>query len=240
MGSSTSRLALSLAASSISQWLLICILRPLPSLLALSLSLLRSCAPPCTCTRRWTRSTPPRPPRCPSRITKQGHDNGWEGFGGLENATLKQLDLGSYPVATIEAGKPAALAFAKMKREKVSCLAIVSQPGLRLIGEVSAEDARSFTRDNLPKLIYPVEDFVKIIAPERHDGSKKLTMHSTLKTVLLAFKKQNAHDQMFVCDDEGRPVRVITRTDVCDRLIAEDAKLSAGWEGFSARASSEE
>ena len=142
-------------------------------------------------------------------------------------------------VACVVAGRTKAIdAFARMHFERVSCLGVCDASG-RLVANVSASDLRGLTPERLGALASDVLDFVEG-EPTTFEGTfegdasearrettsrkqkKKLVTclaSETVRDVLERMVSRRVH-HVYVCDDERRPVAMVTPNDVL-RVLAD-------------------
>ena len=131
------------------------------------------------------------------------------------------------------AGKTKAIdAFARMHFERVSCLGVCDASG-RLVANVSASDLRGLTPERLGALASDVLEFVegepttfKGDASEarretKQEKRKPVTCLASeaVRDVLERMVSRRVH-HVYVCDDERRPVAMVTPNDVL-RVLAD-------------------
>ena len=137
-------------------------------------------------------------------------------LGPLRDARVCDLLLGTAPVACVGAATSALDAFRRLLGGRhVSAVGILSPAGT-LIGNLSVSNLRGLTPAQYGRLALPVAAFVA----EQHAESLVLVSvapTSTLFSVLDRMVHARVH-HVYVVDDQGRPERMITPTDVL-RLI---------------------
>jgi len=153
-----------------------------------------------------------------------------EQLGPLRSARVGDLMLGASPVACVRADTPALDAFRAMFDGHVSAAGILSPAGT-LIGNLSISDLRGLLPHQYGRLALPVVQYVA----EQHAESLILVAvapTSTLFSVLDRMVHARVH-HVYVVDDEGRPICMITPTDILrlvtppgDHSVAEPHPLS--------------
>lgn len=136
-------------------------------------------------------------------------------LGPLRSARVGDLMLGTSPVACVSADTPALDAFRAMFDGRVSAAGILSPAGT-LIGNLSVSDLRGLLPHQYGRLALPVVSYVA----EQHAESLILVAvapTSTLFSVLDRMVHARVH-HVYVVDDDGRPIRMITPTDIL-RLV---------------------
>ena len=125
-------------------------------------------------------------------------------------------------VSCIVAGTKAIDAFARMHRERVSALGVCDASGA-LVANVSASDLRGLTPERLGALASDVADFVAGDGNEAAGfaagAAKPVTClaSETVRDVVERMVSRRVH-HVYVCDDERRPVAMVTPNDVLGAL----------------------
>ena len=129
-------------------------------------------------------------------------------------------------VSRVVAGTKAIDAFAHMHFERVSCLGVCDTRG-RLVANVSASDLRGLTHERLETMASDVVEFVQG-EPENASDARNETnarkrkpvtclASETVRDVLERMVSRRVH-HVYVCDDERRPVAMVTPNDVLGAL----------------------
>jgi CBS domain-containing protein len=141
----------------------------------------------------------------------------------LSDAAKKRFLHKPERVACVVAGKTKAIdAFARMHFERVSCLGVCDASG-RLVANVSASDLRGLTRERLETMASDVLEFVEG-EPENASDARNETnarkrkpvtclASETVRDVLERMVSRRVH-HVYVCDDERKPVAMVTPNDV--------------------------
>jgi CBS domain-containing protein len=128
-------------------------------------------------------------------------------------------------VSRVVAGTKAIDAFARMHRERVSALGVCDASGA-LVANVSASDLRGLTPERLGALASDVADFVAGDGNETAGfaagaaGEKKpvtCLASETVRDVVERMVSRRVH-HVYVCDEERRPVAMVTPNDVLGAL----------------------
>lgn len=117
-------------------------------------------------------------------------------------------------VLCVDAGISSLSAFALMHSERVSALGVCDAIGV-LVGNLSASDLRGITPDTLDDLEQNVGAFIK-------RGTKKILTLPDTATVgdaIASLVTEKTH-HVYVCDDQNKPVAMITPNDVL-RVLAD-------------------
>eukprot|EP00798_Chlamydomonas_sp_ICE-L_P024795 gene24795-10439_t len=172
----------------------------------------------------------------------------WENrakLGDSLNLTLEQLDLADGFVYSVSADTPAIVAFHNMAVDRKSGVAVTDGPDGNLVGKVSSSDLRDLPVDHFALLLLPVGEFLAIVqgkgpsieeavSGKRPVGSSlellkqtplfSLKPSSTLGEVLELLITNGLH-RSYVTDADGKPVAVITQTDIL-RLVVPKGRYS--------------
>lgn len=161
-----------------------------------------------------------------SSVTKVLHENA-DLFRIVGRQTLEQAGLAapaSQGVFSVKIDSPTIEAFRVIRDKCVGAVAVVGREG-NLVGTVSARDVREvIKRPNLfATLNSPLRDFfsamhagdVDIRAP-----AVQVAPTETLEAVISRLMTVRIH-RVFLCDDRGRPIRVISLTDVLGQYVKE-------------------
>jgi CBS domain-containing protein len=147
----------------------------------------------------------------------------------LSDAAKKRFSHKPERVACVVAGKTKAIdAFARMHFERVSCLGVCDTRG-RLVANVSASDLRGLTHERLETMASDVLEFVSG-EPENASDARNETnarkrkpvtclASETVRDVLERMVSRRVH-HVYVCDDERRPVAMVTPNDIL-RVLAD-------------------
>ncbi|GFR43787.1 hypothetical protein Agub_g4904 [Astrephomene gubernaculifera] len=160
----------------------------------------------------------------------------------VQDKTLEELEIFTGSVFTIHASAPALEAFRYMAVDHKSCLGIVDNTG-KLIGNVSVGDLRFLRAQNYGLLLSPVAEFVatvwgkgpsqeEVLAGTRVPGAAEgrwadvlketalttLKPSSTFGALLELMASQNLH-RIYIVDEDGKPVSIVTLTDVLREVI---------------------
>lgn len=151
-------------------------------------------------------------------------------LGPLRDASVCDLQLGTTPVACVGAGVSALDAFKLMFERRFGACGLLSPAGT-LIGNLSASDLCGLMPHQYGRLCLPAATF----AAEQHAESLMLVAvapGSTFFSVLERMVHARVH-HVYVVDDQGRPVSMITPTDILryitppgEHSVAEPAPLS--------------
>jgi CBS domain-containing protein len=159
-------------------------------------------------------------------------------FGPSLSSSVEALELDAGACLTVPAATPAIVAFGYMARDNKSALGLTDADG-KLVAALASSDLRGLTAEEFPLLTMPASDFVAIrsgragvdkaaaLAGMRPDaaaaaaaaraGVETVTTDATLETVLGTLVSKHLH-RIFVVDADGKPVSIITPTDVL-RLV---------------------
>lgn len=138
-------------------------------------------------------------------------------FGGLQSATIRELNLMTRCDASVEVGTTAAEAFNSMFCYNQLFLPVVDKAGA-LASCISASDLRCMTPVGFSKLMSPVEDFTRLHSPARKgEGPVSVTLDSEFLSLLDIIVKHRVH-QVFVVDADKKPLGVIRLVDVLRRM----------------------
>ncbi|KAL6770139.1 hypothetical protein ACKKBG_A33755 [Auxenochlorella protothecoides x Auxenochlorella symbiontica] len=166
-------------------------------------------------------------------------------FPALAGASVASLGLGARRVEGVGAETPALDALAAMRAARVSALAVLGEDGA-LIGNFSVSDLRSILAEHFGSLALPVGEFLArehgteyrgYAAQAEGDGPRHAFLagrparpgadvgqelvtcsaSSTLESVVAKLVKNGLH-RLYVCDNDLRPVGVITLTDILRRV----------------------
>ena len=105
-----------------------------------------------------------------------------------------------------------------MHRERVSALGVCDASGA-LVANVSASDLRGLTPERLGALASDVADFVAGDGNEAAGEKKPVTClaSETVRDVVERMVSRRVH-HVYVCDEERRPVAMVTPNDVLGAL----------------------
>lgn len=166
----------------------------------------------------------------------------WENkakLGDAVNLTLESLDLADTFVYSVTAETPALVAFHNMAFDMKSGVAITDVPDGKLVGNVQAEHLRDIPVEHFAILLLPVGEFLSVISgkgpsiEEALSGKKpegtslqclkglplfSLTAKSTLGECIEMMITNGLH-RVYVVDDEGKPVSVVTQTDILQLVV---------------------
>ena len=158
----------------------------------------------------------------------------WDRRGDANAAAFLSLAVADFaPLAAKRKNKPATVscvvagtkaidAFARMHRERVSALGVCDASGA-LVANVSASDLRGLTPERLGALASDVADFVAGDGNEAAGfaagAAKPVTClaSETVRDVVERMVSRRVH-HVYVCDDERRPVAMVTPNDVLGAL----------------------
>ena len=158
----------------------------------------------------------------------------WDRRGDANAAAFLSLAVADFaPLAAKRKNKPATVscvvagtkaidAFARMHRERVSALGMCDASGA-LVANVSASDLRGLTPERLGALASDVADFVAGDGNEAvgfaAGAPKPVTClaSETVRDVVERMVSRRVH-HVYVCDDERRPVAMVTPNDVLGAL----------------------
>jgi len=129
-------------------------------------------------------------------------------------------------------------AFRQMHRDRrgdVTALCVVEQSTFKLIGTISSSDFKFLTSSNLSLLGLSVEDYLKRINSDMLDRSQSQrasylfqvtnkgsdALFDAIKTMI-----ENHVHRTWLCDDIGRPVAVVSCSDVFSKLSPLDSSLT--------------
>lgn len=132
--------------------------------------------------------------------------------------TVKELNLGTSPIISMQETDPAIEAFRTMDTMRITGLAIVAQDG-RLVGNISARDLKIFIKHiDFDQLLQPVGEFVKSLRQKAIDiASPTITVFpDTPFDVVVGKLAATKVHRIFVVSDEAhfKPERVISLVDV--------------------------
>ncbi|KXZ52801.1 hypothetical protein GPECTOR_8g188 [Gonium pectorale] len=158
------------------------------------------------------------------------------------NKTLEELEIFEGSVFTIHASATALEAFHHMAVDHKSCLGIVDNLG-KLIGSVAISDLKFVGPNNYGLLMSTVAEFAVIVAgkgPSQEEALKgarvpgatdakwsevlkdlplpSLKPSSTFGQLLETMASQNLH-RLYITDEDGKPVSIVTLTDVLREVI---------------------
>ncbi|EFJ45381.1 hypothetical protein VOLCADRAFT_109874 [Volvox carteri f. nagariensis] len=156
--------------------------------------------------------------------------------------TLEELEIFEGSVFTIHASASALEAFHHMALDHKSCLGIVDNTG-KLIGNVSVSDLRFLGPQNYGLLLSTVAEFSVVIAgkgpsqEEAINGARvagaadgkwsevlkdlplpTLKPSGTFGQLLGTMASENLH-RLYIVDEDGKPVSIVTLTDVLREII---------------------
>lgn len=133
-------------------------------------------------------------------------------------------ERGISPVITVKASESAFETFTRINKFQISGLAVVSDDGA-LIASTSASDLKLYIKDpSVGSLTLTIREFLDAI--RQHDlGSKDpviaLRASDPLHIAVERLAETKKH-RLFVVDDKGKPIRVISLTDVIRGLPGVD------------------
>lgn len=139
-------------------------------------------------------------------------------FWGTPLDALGLVGGAARPVVTAPAGGQAAAAFHAMYRAGVSAVALVDGEG-RLAGNLSATDLRGLGATDFGRLASPAERFVRGpntgLAPRLVRCARDAEAGDAVRLMLV----ERVH-HVFVSGDDGKPLAVVSMTDVVRALVA--------------------
>lgn len=151
-----------------------------------------------------------------SDVVRLLHDEVAELGAPLAGASLEDLRLayGSKPVLCCpEDGTRAIDAFAWMIRRGVSAVGVTGDDG-RLVDTLSISDLRGLTTQKFELLAGSICDYLAAVRTRRVDRRLVTCVPTdTLETALRLLTNNNIH-HLYVVDDDGAPVGMITGTDI--------------------------
>ncbi|KAI9136689.1 hypothetical protein BKA69DRAFT_1102585 [Paraphysoderma sedebokerense] len=114
--------------------------------------------------------------------------------------------------------------FRMMYLHKMSSLAIVDQSG-KLVENLSVSDLRGLSRDKIPLVLKPVLDYIKEIRQtipkeKQHHGLVMITKDDMLGKAIDLCMENKLH-RCWVVDEEGKPLSVITLSDIIGTVVPE-------------------
>lgn len=148
---------------------------------------------------------------------------------------LAELGLGMKQVATVPSSLTAYECFKYMDDCQFSGVGVVESGSGVLIGNTSARDIKNFMSDNGPSALhYPILDYLSKIrqevpGDERHPICRVLPTTPVSKVIRML--GATGYHRLFVTDQVGRPVGVVSLTDVMRLACGKPAKarrISAG------------
>eukprot|EP01010_Urceolus_cornutus_P005267 NODE_906_length_1242_cov_208.969824_g691_i0.p2 GENE.NODE_906_length_1242_cov_208.969824_g691_i0~~NODE_906_length_1242_cov_208.969824_g691_i0.p2 ORF type:complete len:297 (+),score=82.46 NODE_906_length_1242_cov_208.969824_g691_i0:212-1102(+) len=133
----------------------------------------------------------------------------------VPKTTLAEVELASKPVISVPEEATALSAFIKMAEQRLHLAAVVGADGV-LTGVISSSDLRGMAESDFPLLEKPVNEFRK--APKSHHSPSppdaiSFPSSTSLTDVITRLAATGAHGG-FVVDEAGRPVGVLTLTDL--------------------------
>lgn len=154
-----------------------------------------------------------------SDVVRFVHAHLWR-LGSLQHATVAELDLGTASPVTVPETVRAGDAIDRMQAAGVSCVGVVrpAEDG-RLLGNLSASDLRSMTGDDFYLFSLPVLEFLRRratggAAPEAVSCSEGDELREITRRLV-----DDALHRVWVVDGDGKPLRVITLSDVLSLLL---------------------
>lgn len=155
-----------------------------------------------------------------SHVIKYIHDHLYL-LKRMKSKTVEDLDLGTKGVITIHSHASVLDGFRLMSEKKLSAVGIVDDHGI-LIGNLSASDIKTlgFDASFIAKLYLPVSEYLKAIRGEFFSKGNVVTVQSqhSFEHVMDLLTKKNIH-RVYVVDFEGKPLRIITLTDILSCLF---------------------
>jgi len=132
----------------------------------------------------------------------------------ISRSTYKTDKIVSVPSTTM-----AVDAFIFMHRNATSSLAILGPDG-RLIGTLSASDIKFDMERDLRLLLRPVQEYINIIHTEakRQPDFLVCCKPSTKMTEAMATVTKNHVHRIFVCDENEKPMSVVSLTDMIQEV----------------------
>lgn len=131
--------------------------------------------------------------------------------------TVSELKLGTQNVKTISIDALARDAFTLIRKEGVSAIGIVDNEG-RLLANLSATDLKLIGQDsayfrllNLP--LNKLRDYASLPAPVT------VRPQNSLAQVINSFNRIPLIHRVYVVDDEGKPIAIITPSDILAALV---------------------
>eukprot|EP01127_Copromyxa_protea_P009719 TRINITY_DN2308_c0_g1_i1.p1 TRINITY_DN2308_c0_g1~~TRINITY_DN2308_c0_g1_i1.p1 ORF type:complete len:315 (-),score=52.58 TRINITY_DN2308_c0_g1_i1:27-971(-) len=141
-------------------------------------------------------------------------------FGAIINSPIGNT-LGSRPVITVLKTLTVVDAFKQLMATKVNSLGVVDESGV-LVGNISARDVR-YVLKHTPgaELLVKLEEFSKHIHANSSEVPKEVICckeTDTLKDIIAKLHSNHIH-QIYVVDDEKKPLAVISLGDIFAYLL---------------------
>jgi CBS-domain-containing membrane protein len=123
-------------------------------------------------------------------------------------------------VLTIPRTEKAITGFQEMVKKRVQGMAVVDENG-RLVGCLSLSDLKAITNEGrfFWRLYSPVTTFLEFVEADRPKKVLTCTADQTLKDVLFGLNDNRIH-QLYVVDQQTRPIGMITISDVIEEVIS--------------------
>jgi len=142
-------------------------------------------------------------------------------MAGLSDITARSMRMTEVSkLITVPYNSTAFDAFMKMHKECLSSLTVVSETG-SIVENLSATDIKGALPD-FKRLQLPVKDYLPttrdlVLGRNRH-GLVMCDLGSSLMALLATINEAKVH-RIYVADEQGRPVGVISLTDICHSLL---------------------
>jgi len=135
-------------------------------------------------------------------------------------ATIKELNLGSSPVFTVDITEKTIAAFRTLRNQKIYAVAVCNQ-GI-LVATISAKDVRFIcsSTDNFRLLYSPISEFLSDVRhSEVNIKNPSIVCKETdsISSILGKLVENRIH-RIFVVDELSKPTKIITLTDIMKAL----------------------
>jgi len=140
-------------------------------------------------------------------------------FAEIFERTLEEAGIakGEREVLQVSPDTPTFVAFKQIYNAKIHGCAIVDENG-KLVGNLSASNIKGINRSNFHVLTQPVSEFLARDKQRKwYDVPVSAKPYHKMKEVILQFVSSKVH-RIYITSDEGRPVGVVSLTDVLNVL----------------------
>lgn len=142
-------------------------------------------------------------------------------LGDMRKSTIRELQLGTRPVITVQKQTRTIEAFKLMRESKISGLGVVDATGI-LIGNLSARDLKHIDSTNIYSSMYMnASNFVQRVRSNVIDAvhpAISCTSDTDLEFVIGRLRANHIH-RLYICEKDLHPVGVISLRDVIGCVI---------------------
>jgi len=150
----------------------------------------------------------------------------------LARTSIRDLSFGKDEVVSVHTSCTAFNAFYKMLKSAVSGVAIIDDEGL-LVANISVSDLRGFSGAISSDLFLPVLGYLKKNVPtfKTRFPPATVTLEDTFETLVMKLAVMRLH-RLWIEDQQGKPIGVISLTDVLKLLDLKVTATTSGSQSF--------